>query len=224
MVANESTAEFLDVAAHELRTWVTIIYGGVTLLKTRLDAMDEQSRLDLIADIEVASERLRQTVDGMLLLARLQAGRGPVAGPLLLGEALPRIADAFSRERPSRRVSLEVGDLDAVVAVPSYVEYVLRAVLADIDQVAPVEAPISLRAAHESDQKALVSVLAPVKREPQTELLVDEYGGLEEGAHGRHAGPLVARRLVEAQSGRMDARLLPDEVLEVSFTLPVHKE
>lgn len=219
-MANDSSSEFLDVAAHDLRTWVTIIYGGVNLLKSRLKAMDEENRLVLIADIEDASEKLRQTVEGMLLVARLQAGRGPSAAPLFLQETLPRAAAAFSQLRPSRRVRTEVEDLSPVLAIPSYLEHILRTLLVDMDQVAPAETPISLHGARDSAGEALVSVLASVEQEPRTQLLATEYGEWDEGARPRHAGPLVAGRLVEAQAGRMGARLPLEGLLEICFTLP----
>jgi K+-sensing histidine kinase KdpD len=219
-VANDSSVAFLDVAAHELRTWVTIIYGGVNLLKNRLEAMDEESRLALMRDIEGASEKLRQAVEGMLLLARLEAGRGPATGPLLLQETLPQIAVAFTQLRPSRPVRPEVEDLDAVLGVPSYLEYILRTLLIDVDDLASAGAPISLRGARDPALEAVVSVLAPVGQDLRTQLLMAEYGGLEEEAHRRHVAPLVVRRLVEAQSGRTAAGLPGEGLVEISFTLP----
>jgi hypothetical protein len=199
---------------------VTIIYGGVNLLKNRLEVMDEESRLALMGDIEGASERLRQTVEGVLLLARVQAGRVATAAPLLLQEKLSQAVAGFSQLKPSRPVRLEAEDLDAVLAIPSYLEYILRTLLIDVDDVTSPGVPISLRSVGGSALEAVVSMLAPVEQELRTQLLAAEYGGLEEEAHRRHVAPLVVRRLVEAQSGRMAARLPAEGLIEISFTLP----
>ena len=208
------------MAAHDLRTWVTIIYGGVNLLKSRFQEMDEESRLLLIGDIEGASEKLRQAVEGMLLLARLEAGRGPPAGPLLIHDVVHQVAAAFSELRPSRRLHPEIEETEPVVAVRAYVEYVMRTLLVDIDQVAAAEAAIDIRGAGHSACETTITVLAPVEQKPQAEFLALEYGGGGEGQHGKHLAPLVARRLLEDQSGSMTAKLTPEGVIEVSFTLP----
>lgn len=208
------------MAAHDLRTWVTIIYGGVNLLKSRFQEMDEENRRLLISDIEGASEKLRQAVEGMLLVARLEAGRGPPAAPLLLHDIVPQVAAAFSTLRPSRRLHTEMEETEPVVAVRAHVEYVLRTLLVDIDQVAAAEAAIDLRGAGGSSGEAVISLRAPWEQKPQAEFLALEYGGRGEGAHGRHLAPMVVRRLLEHQSGSMTARLTPEGAIEVSFTLP----
>lgn len=219
-MTNPSSIEFLDVAAHDLRTWMTIIYGGVNLLKSRFQEMDEENRLLLIGDIEGASEKLRQAVEGMLLVARLEAGRAPAADPSHLHDVVSQVAAAFSQVRPLRRLHTEIEETGPVVAVRAHVEYILRTLLVDIDQVAAAEAVIDVRAGGRSAREAMITVTAPVEQKPQAEFLALEYGGGGEGEHGRHLAPLVVRRLVEDQSGSMTARLTPEDAIEVSFTLP----
>lgn len=84
-------ARFAADVSHELRSPLTTLVGSVDLMKRRRAALAEPDRrtLDLI-DGEL--QRLRRTLDTLLVLGRLEAGQGlnptPVAASALVGECL----------------------------------------------------------------------------------------------------------------------------------------
>jgi signal transduction histidine kinase len=70
--ANTAKSEFLNLAAHELRTPVTVISGYTSMLQAgTLDAPDETAKA--LGVIEDKAGELARLVDSLLLTARLQA-------------------------------------------------------------------------------------------------------------------------------------------------------
>ena len=175
-----SQGEFVADASHELRT-------PLTALRLRLESLP--SSRDRDAALHEA-DRLRDLVDGLLTLARADAG----------SEASARVdATALMRERveawlplaDEHRVAL-VAQLDGplpVRAAPGRLAQVLDNLLANALEASPDGGTVTLSARAES---------------PWVELhLCDEGPGLSPGAARARLRPLLARRI---RSGRLGPR------------------
>jgi K+-sensing histidine kinase KdpD len=71
--ANEVMNEFVSLAAHELRTPVTAIYGFVRTLNHLGERLDEVQREQLSEALEQQTDRLARLVEQLLDLSRLDA-------------------------------------------------------------------------------------------------------------------------------------------------------
>ncbi len=228
--ANEQKDEFLGLVSHELRTPITSIYGGVRVLRSRGARLDDEARADVLADIELETERLHRLVEDLLVLARLELGQEVEKEPVLLQRTLDKIVANYHQRRPNREVRLLTEpDLAPVQAVPLYVEQILRNLLSNADKYSDIQEPVEITAKSNGDSEILISVLdRGVGLEPgEAARVFDRFyrsSRTAKKAQGIGIGLTVCKRLVEAQSGRIWAQPRDEKGLNVSFTLPVYKE
>jgi signal transduction histidine kinase len=71
---DEVKSQFIALASHELRTPAAVIYGIASTLHHRGSQLREEQRLELRAMLHAQSDRLRQLVDQLLDVSRLEAG------------------------------------------------------------------------------------------------------------------------------------------------------
>ena len=112
---------FLDSMGHELRTPLTAVLGFAELLR---DEVEPESR-GLVEAIETGGRRLLQTLDDVLDLARLDAGRVPLRPTPL------DAADVVRRAAGRHRAAAEAAGLGLRVEAPERVGATLDAGLLD---------------------------------------------------------------------------------------------
>jgi PAS domain S-box-containing protein len=228
-LANEAKDEFLGMLSHELRSPITVIYGGARMLKSRADRMDAESRESIIADIEQESERLYRVVEDLLALARVELGWPIDTVPIQVAKWLDKVVTAFGQRRQSREIAVDVeADLPPACGEPVYLEQVMRNLLGNADKYSPTEKPITVQARRQGDE-IIVSVLdrGPGIDESEIDLIFERFYRSERTsrqAKGAGIGLTVCKRLMEAQSGRIWAEQREGGGLNVSFALPVQME
>jgi signal transduction histidine kinase len=116
--ANELQANFVALAAHELRTPVTTIHGFVRTLNAYTDRLSEERRTAIRLSLEEQTTRMTRLVEQLLDLSRLDAEAT---------EIRPQPLDV--RERVDELVAASAGDRsrDVVVAIPRDVHAVADA-------------------------------------------------------------------------------------------------
>ena len=109
---------FVADASHELRTPLTTIRNNAEFVRENPDAAPSD-RAEAIADIAAESERMSRLVDGLLWLARVDAGQPIETRPVDLGAVAADVAR--KARRPDRAVRFEdagpaivLGDADAL--------------------------------------------------------------------------------------------------------------
>ena len=219
---------FLAILSHELRTPITTIYAGSSVLARRASLSPSATRT-LATDISAEAARLYDLVENLLVLARLERRvLDPLDEPILLQRALDTtirtIVDRLGDVPIDRR-----GDADAppIHGDATYVEQACRnLVLASIPYAGP-----------EPERRLLVDVrsipatgevaIAVLDRGPalsDSELeRVFELPTAADVARlaGAGVGPFVCRHLVEAMGGRVWARNRPGGGLETGFALRI---
>ena len=218
---------FLAVLSHELRTPITTIYAGSSVLARRatLSPADQT----LAGDISAEAARLYDLVEDLLVLARLERrALDPLDEPVLVQRAVDatirmfseRVADAPIERRGDRDVPPVHGDA-------TYVEQACRnLILASIRYAAP-EPGRQLIVEVRADADAGEVTVAVLDRGPR--LTADEIERAFELADasevgrlaGSGIGPFVCRHLVEAMGGRVWARNRRDGGLETAFALRI---
>jgi PAS domain S-box-containing protein len=228
--ANEAKDEFLGMMSHELRTPMSTIYGGARLLRARDAQLDASAKQELLADIEEESERLNRLVEDLLALARVQLGQQAAVEPVMVQRLAQRIVEANRRRYPAREIDLVApDDVEVVAADPTYVEQVVRNLIANALKYSPPDEPIEVRLEKNGAGEIKVRVLdrGPGIALEEKDQIFDRFYRAESTAkatRGLGMGLTVSKRLIEALSGRIWAEPRPGGGLEVGFTLPVYEE
>ncbi len=228
-LANEAKDEFLGLVSHELRTPITTIYGGARLLRTRGANLDDDSRRDVIEDIEYESERLHRIVEDLLVLARVELGQEVITEPILIQRVAEKTIAALSKRKPGRQITLNMpDDLPAVRSSGIYLEQILRNLVNNADKYSPAEHPIEIEARRDGEEVIVTAMdRGPGIPAEELDLIFERFyrsSGTAKQAGGAGIGLTVCKRLLEAQNGRIWAEPRPDGGLVVSFSLPVYHE
>jgi signal transduction histidine kinase len=121
----EIQREFIALAAHELRTPATTVYGLATTLNERLHDLTPEIVDELVLNLFQQSERMRRLVEQLLDLSRLDAGRITIEPQRLtlrthLQEIVAGVVGASARD-----VQVRVPDDLDVVLDPAAIERVV---------------------------------------------------------------------------------------------------
>jgi PAS domain S-box-containing protein len=228
-VANQAKDEFLGLVSHELRTPITTIFGNAQVLQSRYARLDDTTRTQALSDIEQEAERLRQIIDNMLVLSRLDISRTIETEPLIVERVVRRIAGSFRERHRERPIEVDSpARVPPVAAEPVYFEQVLRNLLSNADKYSPPRAPIVVRV-REGDGEVMTSVLDRGQGiEPEEAQVIFRAFFRSPRTAGQASGAgiglTVCKRLVEAQGGRVWARSRNEGGAEFGFALPVEQE
>jgi signal transduction histidine kinase len=120
--AGQAKTEFLNLAAHELRTPLSVIRGYLSLLEDGTYPVPDRTREEAVETLVGKAQELESLVETLVTAARLEGGTVPSAvAPIDVAEA---VREAVERARP--RARLEGARID--VRAPE------RGVLASADQ------------------------------------------------------------------------------------------
>ncbi|MEK9658516.1 MAG: response regulator [Chloroflexota bacterium] len=224
--------EFLAMVSHELKTPLTAIKGSAAMAlgSKRLLSTDESHELFGIIDDQ--SDRLRDLVDNLLDVSRIEAGTLSIAPePMHLEPVVEEAVAALERMAGHREVVVElVDDLPAVQADPQRVQQVLVNLLTNAAKFSPETAPITLRA--EQTGSAVQVCVADGGRgfSPQEAgLLFRKFSQLPTQPGGRRQGSglglAICKGIVEAHGGRIRAESEgAGKGCSFLFTLPIAAE
>jgi len=204
---SELKNEFVSMVSHELRTPLTNIAGfAMTVRETwrDLDPAEIDEFLDIICR---EADHLRNIVDDVLAIPRLEAGRlllDPTDFPLR--PVAYRIAELSFPPGGEREASVAVPGTVYVRADPNRVEQVLRNLLENARKYGGSQVAIE---AHRSGSHWTIVVLdnGPGVPEADRERIFEGFEQLAQGdsreSNGLGLGLFITRRLVEAMGGRV---------------------
>ncbi len=219
---------FLSLLSHELRTPVTTIYGGSSVLTRPGVSLSEETRTEILADIASEANRLYRLVEDLLVLARFDEGMDLGGEPSLLQRLVPIVVEQERMRWPAIQFAVEVAlDLPAVRADETSVQQVLRNLLSnaakysDAGSVVDVKvesAPggVAMRVRDRGagiDPDEAESLFEPFYRSAKTAKM----------AGGAGIGLYVSRRLVDAMDGQIRAAPAEGGGSEFSVVLPIYE-
>lgn len=219
-------SEFLNIAAHELRTPLSIILGYSMMLREQLVG-DQQEQCTSIIDSAVKLTRL---VDNMTNLRYLEAGKVPlVALRLALQELIPRAVERFYQSVQDKTVEIVVDlpkDLPAVHADQEKVELILNNLLSNATKFTPPGGQIRIwaRAEQEHVTVAVEDHGCGIPRQEWERIFEPFYqvgSSLRREHSGMGLGLAIARELVQLHGGRIWVESEVGQGSTFFFTLPL---
>jgi signal transduction histidine kinase len=218
---------FIGVLSHELRTPVTTILGLSKILLRPSSHLDQNERVELIADIGAEAERMHRLVEDLLILSRTEGARLEFdQEPVLVQRALAPIVAAEADRYSHVRFVTEVDpDLPPVAGDQTYVEQILRNLIGNAGKyspTSPTDVRILIRAI---GSEVEISVLdrGPGFEPEEADQLFDLFYRASSTAvkPGAGIGLFVTRSLAEAMGGRTWARPRPEGGSEFGVALPI---
>jgi signal transduction histidine kinase len=219
---------FLSVLSHELRTPITTIYAGSSVLVRRPE-LSPPATQSLVRDISSEAARLYDLVEDLLVLARLERGvLDPLDEPVLVQRSVDAtIRTVRDRVGDAPIVRRADPDIPPVHGDATYVEQACRnLILGSIRYAGPDPdraLVVEVRSLPDDDEVAVLVQdrgpgLAPDELDRAFEL---PHAGVVGRLTGSGIGPFVCRHLVEAMGGRVWARNREGGGLEMGFALGV---
>jgi K+-sensing histidine kinase KdpD len=214
-------AVFLAQVEHELKTPLTIIVGMARTLELEWRTMTEEERTHFLSTVTWNAGILTEKIENLLVEARSEVrARSLVPEEVELGQVLTSTARAFDAAHPRHRVLAEDWEEVTVVADPAALHQVLGLLLDNAVSFSPRGGTIRLVAQRVGEKVVIeltdegmgvpdgIDIFAPFQRGPEA---VSPGVGL--GLH-------IARNLVEAMGGLVEARRNPDRGSTFVITLP----
>ncbi|MBA2381569.1 MAG: HAMP domain-containing histidine kinase [Chloroflexi bacterium] len=217
---------FLDILSHELRTPITTIYAGSSVL-ARHRGLSPSATRTLASDISSEAARLFDLVEDLLVLARLERRiLDPIDEPILLQRSVDATIRLIGDRVTGARIE-RTGDPDPppIRGDATYVEQACRDLMLAGIRFAGEEPGRELVVELRSDPAAREVQLAVLDRGPGlTPAQIERAFELPDSSDpgrlgGAGVGPFVCRHLVVSMGGRVWARNRRGGGVEMGFAL-----
>jgi PAS domain S-box-containing protein len=222
-------SEFLGMVTHELKTPLTAIKGSAATALGSSRPLDAAQVRELFEIINGQADRLRELVDDLLDMTRIEAGSLSInPEPVHLRGVIEEALATFVRSAGLRDVRLELPDgLPPVKADRGRIGQVMTNLLTNAAKFSPSEAPITISA-----EQDCLSVTIHVRDEgrgiarEKLPLLFKKFSRLhEDSAHKLSStglGLAICKGIIEAHGGRIWADSGGEgKGTTFSFSLPV---
>jgi K+-sensing histidine kinase KdpD len=231
----------LDAVTHDLRTPLTSIKASITTLldevRGRVDTeppvgLDAESRFEMMEVIDEESDRLSRFINGLIELARIEAGELQLRRRW--GAVDEIISTALSRAEPitqGHRVELEVEkELPGVRVDERAVSEVVYTLIDNAAKYSPIGSTIRITARRSGDELIEMGVEDDGPGIPAglRERVFDKFfratrdGGVRSQPTGTGMGLAIAKGIVEAHYGKIWIEPSRDKKgTRVLFTLPI---
>ncbi len=224
----------LDAVTHDLRTPLTSIKASVTTLLDsegghRTIELSSDGRAEFLDIINEETDRLNGFIEGMVQLARIEAGSVNATGTLANVEEIVTIA--LERAEPvvaNHHLVLNLQkELPLIRVDARAIAEVIYNLVENAAKYSPTGTTVTLTAATHGNA-VLISVLDEGRGIPaeSREKVFEKFVRLDgDRTDGLGLGLAIARGIVEAQNGKIEIRPGADEKgTKVTLTLPISEE
>ncbi len=139
---DKNKTSFIQVAAHELRTPITVMKGYLGMLKSNPFISKQEALLQAVDGVMKGTDRLHQIVNAMLDVAKLEnQALVPHMEPILVGRVLQLIQKEYENDLRERNITLTVesslNQLPQVMADPQLLQKALDAIIVNAIKFTP---------------------------------------------------------------------------------------
>ncbi|MBI4302090.1 MAG: PAS domain S-box protein [Chloroflexi bacterium] len=221
--------EFLGMVSHELKTPLTAIKGAAALVLESSRTLDATDTRELFGIINEQADRLRDMMDNLLDMSRIEAGALSVSPePADLRDIIDAASVSFARSISDRKLLVHVPEsLPLVYADQSRVVQTITNLLDNAVKFSPPVTSIAMEVEPEAEQ-VTVRVHDQGRGIPEDKLphLFKKFSRVHEDKSGRLSGSglglAICKGIVEAHGGRIWVESAGvDQGSTFSFTLPV---
>ncbi len=215
--ANHSKSQFLANMSHELRTPLTAIIGYSSVLKDGIFGPMNEKQRDALVAITRSSEHLKNLIDDVLNLARVESGKeNPEAKVIPLKDILHQSYKLMMQSAISKGVTLEQPKLPdeikdvAIHADPKHLQQILINLMSNAVKYTPRGGKVWLSTAIVVD-KIRISVhdtgvgIPPAKQRTLFERFERGDDTYSKNQEGTGIGLNLTKHLVELNGGRIGA-------------------
>jgi signal transduction histidine kinase/tetratricopeptide (TPR) repeat protein len=220
--------EFMAMAAHDLRTPLTVIAGFAGTLRENWDAFDDDQRKQFLYRINANTKRLSEFVENLLHFARIESGELSYdIRPFDLSSVVRRTAGEQTAAIGTSRFVVRVADgLPPVLGDEQRIWQVLTNLFSNAIKFSPDDAPVEVEVWN-WDGAVAVSVRdhGPGIAEGDQDKLFQKFSRIEradgrKGPLGTGLGLYICRSVIEAQHGTLFMTGSPGDGAAFTFTLP----
>lgn len=208
--AEQIKDDFLSLISHEFRTPLTAIHGGAHLLSQQFDAMDDETRNELLQDIGEESSRLDRMLANLLSVAEIMAGRFQASTePILIVPFLQPIVDGFRSRADAHQLTIDADDnVPPAEGDPELLKQILRNLYENAIKYSPGGGEIRTVIRRRAEWIAIEIIDNGLGIAPDHVPHVFERfrrPGADPTVRGMGLGLYLSRLLVNAQGGRIRA-------------------
>ena len=225
--AARERAEFAATLAHELRTPITVINGNARILQDEWGALSPEQKLQALRDIRDESERVKILVEDLTTLAVSPdaADVGDATEAVRMSDVLEMCVERQRRRHPDRAIELDTAaSRRLALGVPRYIEQIVDNLLSNAIKYSPASSIVRVFVVDSQDEvevhvldrgigidsRFVGRLFKPFVRAPKAAAI----------ASGTGIGLVVAKRLAEAQGGRVWGRQREGGGSDFGFSLP----
>lgn len=225
-------SEFLGMVSHELRTPLTAIKGSAATVLGSQSYFDPQEIREFFEIIDEQADRLRDLVNNLLDMTRIEAGSLSVTiAPFALSTVFDEAVTTYTRGGGTQSIEFHTpDDLPEVNADHRRIAQVLDNLLSNAAKFSPGNAPIEIHSSFD-DSYVTVEVRGHgrgIRKEHLSHLFRKFSQVHDDGKNklsGTGLGLAICRGIVEAHGGRIWAESDGEQTgTTFTFTLPIATE
>lgn len=226
-ILDHMKSEFINIAAHELRTPLAILMGYASMLEEDLQG----TQRDYMSTIVRNSMRLTHLIDDMLSLQSLESGMVSLSKePLVLLEAVQAAVDDLSLWSEEKNLSIEIdipADFPEMTADRQKIDLIIVNLIHNAVKFTPAGGQIIFKAKVTGENNATISVTNTGISIPKKELtrVFERFYQVEKSLTREHGGIglglSIAKGMVNVCGGEIHAESEEGESTTFTFTLPL---
>jgi signal transduction histidine kinase/DNA-directed RNA polymerase specialized sigma24 family protein len=217
--------DFLSTVSHELRTPLTVITGMGRTLEHQWEAIDDETRADLLTRLNANAATLDHVIAQLLDFSKLEAGQlRPDTREVDLSRLLPSVIDRLSTLLSGHHVELDVAPGLCTHADPGLIERIVENLLSNVSKYTPAGSRVIVSARDEGpDVVVAVSDDGPGIPESEVARIGERFfrGGdvHTRSTRGTGLGLAVVSEILQLHGSRLDVESGVGEGSRFSFRL-----
>lgn len=229
---DEMKDSFISMASHELKSPLSVIRGYIEFLKEGVQ--DEEKRKEYLRRIDLSAEELRQLVDDILDVSRIEMGRlrfsvEYVRPAEVLHEVFDMFTDSANKKNLNFLIDLEGADVNAIVRVDRgrLKQVIINLTSNAIKYTQSGDVIISLRTQGAKAELAVKDTGIGMTTEEQKRLFSKFYrieAEESKGVSGTGLGLWITKYITEHMNGDISVESIKGEGSRFVVTFSLHKK